>query len=220
MKNLVKFLFQLKRVVARLERCGEWASYPKEQGFLTDVPIYESHKRGRNWLAKIERDPRSPGGLARTFMEVGRDSYFYDVSGLERGDVMEIGADYYTSSGNPSRNRLYWVVLENRPDELIVEEFDSPGSAFKFRETLFSDVVKQLEELKRKKEFLLKELEQVEKKITELEAGRAEERTAQEHIEVRRLMDQKRRIEREIELVEDKIEKLLMKYPFLETKID
>lgn len=89
---------------------GKRVKYPVFQGYMEEVPIYERHRRGRNWLAKIELDPSSPGGLQREFMKLGKGSYYYNVSDLEVGDPVEFGADYYSGGGRRSPERLYGVV--------------------------------------------------------------------------------------------------------------
>jgi len=44
-----------------------------EDGALVEVPIYETHSRGRNWLAIIESDPQAPNGLKRQFVTNGKE---------------------------------------------------------------------------------------------------------------------------------------------------
>jgi hypothetical protein len=43
-------------------------------GALLQAPVYETHPSGRgtNWLAVIDIDATSPGGLARRFMQTGK----------------------------------------------------------------------------------------------------------------------------------------------------
>jgi hypothetical protein len=113
--------------------------YSVEQGYLTDAPIYEPHKRGKNWLAVIELDPDSPGGLMREFMKRGRgEDYYYSVKELEVGDVVEFGADYYSSGGHKSPRRVYAVVLDIKSNSLKLAEFgDKYRDAFKYAEEKF-----------------------------------------------------------------------------------
>lgn len=40
-------------------------TYRVEAGALVDVPVWEGHLRGKNWLAVIERDPLCPRSQAR-----------------------------------------------------------------------------------------------------------------------------------------------------------
>jgi hypothetical protein len=88
------------------------------EGALTELPVvndrilWESHARGKNWMATIARDPTAPNGLARTFLAKARGDYFYlcPPGTLAVGDAVEIGADYYTAGGNATRRRWYGHV--------------------------------------------------------------------------------------------------------------
>lgn len=80
-----------------------------EKGALLEVPVYKSHKRGKNWLAIIELDPASPGGLKRRFLPRARGEYYYFI---EPGTYpVEFGADYYSSSYRKYPNRVYGVLV-------------------------------------------------------------------------------------------------------------
>jgi len=109
-----------------------------ELGALVDVPVYCSHKRGRNWAATVKPDPRSPGGLARKFWQRAYGHYFYMIpKDLQVGDVVEFGGDYYTSSGRRSPERAYCVVLSVTPRYLEVEVYSSSHEAFRRAKQLF-----------------------------------------------------------------------------------
>lgn len=101
-----------------------------EDGALTQVPVYETHRRGKNWLAVIAPDPKSPGGLKRTFVERAKGSYYYMADTLKPGDPVEFGADYYTGSGHKQVCRWYGVVVDVRPDAVVLEHMPGPKSAF------------------------------------------------------------------------------------------
>jgi hypothetical protein len=101
-----------------------------EQGAMTEVPIYESHQRGKNWLAVIVKDPKAPSGLSRRFMERARGKYYYLVENINTGDAVEFGADYYTSSGNKRTRRVYALVTEKTSDHIIFELYDDSDSVF------------------------------------------------------------------------------------------
>jgi len=53
---------------------------PVRDGAMLSAPVYEGHKRGKNWMAIINPDPTAPGGVARTFVPRGRGEYYYIVS--------------------------------------------------------------------------------------------------------------------------------------------
>jgi hypothetical protein len=111
-------------------------AYPIEDGALVDVPIYEHHSRGKNWLAVIAADPAAPGGLGRAFVARGNGRYYYRVGALKPGQAIEFAGDYYGGSGSKSPRRLYAVVREVRPDTLIIEVCKTSTEAIKLARTL------------------------------------------------------------------------------------
>lgn len=91
-------------------------------GALLEAPVYENHYRGSNWLALIDIDPSSPGGLDRRFVNRGRGECLYDTAQIGLFDTLEFAADYTTSVGNKKRSRWYGVVTTKTDDFLQVEE--------------------------------------------------------------------------------------------------
>lgn len=87
-----------------------------EDGALVSVPpdCWESHSRGKNWLAIISSNPSQPGGLEREFQPKAKGDYYYLTSGLAAGQALEFGADYYSGSGRKSSRRWYGVVVAIR----------------------------------------------------------------------------------------------------------
>jgi hypothetical protein len=95
--------------------------YRIEDGALIEVPCWENHNRGKNWMATIAADPKSPGGLARSFAEKAKgDSYYLVPNGLLPGMPIEFGSDYYTGSGRAQRSRWYGYVVSISPERLIL----------------------------------------------------------------------------------------------------
>lgn len=118
-------------------------TYAIEDGALIGVPCYESHKRGKNWMAIIAVNPRAPGGLDRDFVEKAKGKAYYMVpSDFEPGTPIEFGADYYSGSGRKSTERWYGYVV--RVDEeagfIVLHECatgkDAVKSGQKFAEKL------------------------------------------------------------------------------------
>lgn len=105
-------------------------SYKVFMGALQEVPIYEEHKRGKNWLSVVSPDPTQPGGLKRERVPYAHGDYFYMVNGLRPGDVLEFGADYFTTGGKRIPRRLYAIVSAITDTELILDLFKSPQEAF------------------------------------------------------------------------------------------
>lgn len=105
---------------------------PIEDGALTNVPAgcWESHKRGKNWLATIAADPTAPGGLARRFWDRAKGDSFYIVAGeVAAGDAVEFGADYYSGGGRPSRKRWYGHVVRVSGEAMVVHEASTAKAA-------------------------------------------------------------------------------------------
>lgn len=103
--------------------------YRVEDGAMVQCPVYCIHKRGRNWLAVIHKDPKSPGGLGREFVPKARGRYYYPVDCLSAGDAVEFGADYYTGGGRPNRERRYGVVKAVGIDSISIVFFETGTQA-------------------------------------------------------------------------------------------
>ena len=134
-------------------------TYKIENGALIEVPAYEYHSRGKNWLAVIKLDPSQPGGINRIFLEKAKGDYLYMVSNLSQYDPVEFGADYYSSGGKKHPARIYGVVMSINSQELTFEKCSTPREAI-----LLSQQKQQYID----KEALLKEKEQLEKRLTEI----------------------------------------------------
>jgi hypothetical protein len=96
---------------------------------MMSAPIYETHKRGKNWMAIIAASPIAPGGLDRTFLRRGNGDYYYIVSDLQPNTPVEFGADYYSARGKKSTKRWYGVVKTISPGSITIEECSSGRDA-------------------------------------------------------------------------------------------
>lgn len=96
---------------------------------LLESPIYESHDRGRNWLAVIDVSPTMPSGLSRQWMPQGRGECFYIIEQLKLFDPVEFGADYVTVGGRKHYKRLYGVVVAITDGYIRVEECETGAKA-------------------------------------------------------------------------------------------
>ena len=103
--------------------------YPIEEGALTNIPIFEESLRGKNWLAVISPDPRSPGGLQRQFAEKARGKYIYMVDEIKVGDAIEFGADFLGSKGRREPKRWYGVVAAKTETELYLAKMEDASKA-------------------------------------------------------------------------------------------
>src|SRR5262249_14392556 len=110
-----------------------------EEGALATVPpnCWESHKRGKNWFARIEINPAKPGGLERDFHAKAHGAYYYLLPTLAAGDAVEFGADYYSGGGRKSPTRWYGYYVrtiaatETAPAYLVLRECASGKDAVK-----------------------------------------------------------------------------------------
>lgn len=84
-------------------------AYPLEDGCAKNI-VYESHKRGKNWVATVQPNRAAPGGLDRLFWAHGSGAWYKAPATFYRGDVVEMGGDYYSARGNVSRDRRYVLV--------------------------------------------------------------------------------------------------------------
>lgn len=98
------------------------------QGYLDQHDVaWESHKRGRNWVATVHFDPSAPNCLARSFWNRGSGSYVAVSPSLAVGEVLEFGADYYTCGGTRHERRKYRRVLAITDREIVLRETTKPG---------------------------------------------------------------------------------------------
>ncbi len=70
---------------------------------------FESHRRGRNWIATVTPNKAIPGagGLERTFWTKTTTSWRKVPEDLQIGDVLEVAAEYVSGSGKNDRDRVY-----------------------------------------------------------------------------------------------------------------
>jgi len=118
---------------ADLELATEELDLEIENGALEEVPAncWESHRRGKNWLAIIIPNPGSPGGLERVFVRKAHGSAYYLIEGINVGDAIEFGADYYSGGGRKNPIRWYGVVTRLTPTMLVVAKCATGKAACK-----------------------------------------------------------------------------------------
>lgn len=98
---------------------------PVANNALLEAPIYESHRRGSNWLAVIDVDATMPGGLSRRWAPRGKGDCLYMVEQVALFDPVEFAADYTTSVGDKRQNRWHGVVVAKTEEFLLVEKCPS-----------------------------------------------------------------------------------------------
>ncbi len=120
-----------KRAARRAERgCGENdIDITIENGALCSAPVWETHSRGKNWMAIIQVDPRSPGGLKRDFADKAKGDCYYMLPSLAVGDAVEFGGDYISGGGKKTENRWYGFVVKVEPTYLVLRKCAGGKSA-------------------------------------------------------------------------------------------
>ena len=88
--------------------------------------VYESHRRGINYIATVQFDPSQPGGLFRKFWSKGAGSFRSIPETIEVGDFIEVAHDYTSSGGNRSRRRDYYRVVSVSECELELFSSEAP----------------------------------------------------------------------------------------------
>jgi hypothetical protein len=104
---------------------------PLEEWYVVEPPVWEDHRRARNWLARIAPDPDVPGGFSREWCERGRGRFKYSATSMLEGDTIEFGADRIWGSGD-GRSRCRWVgeIVDVHDTHLAVRYFKTPKEMF------------------------------------------------------------------------------------------
>lgn len=99
---------------------GGLVTCPIVEGYITDVPLWEAHKRGRNWAAKIASDrtflkaaiydqhhtEKPEGGPRYLVANTGRGAQYT----LIVGDVVEFAGDYHSIADEKVSTRRYYRI--------------------------------------------------------------------------------------------------------------
>ena len=80
-----------------------------------------THRRGRNWVAIVERDKSQPGGLDRCFLARAPAGRVH-MAGLDPGMWLEFAGDYYSCGGSKRPNRKYCRIVEVTSGFLVVQD--------------------------------------------------------------------------------------------------
>lgn len=94
------------------------ASLPIEDQTIEN-PVYDDHRRARNWVAIVESDKREPGGLRRTFLKKASGRRVH-ASEIQEGHWLEFAGDRLSASGNRYEDRAYCRVLSITNTKLVV----------------------------------------------------------------------------------------------------
>lgn len=73
--------------------------------------VFEDHVRGKNWIATVQFDPKSPGGLDRSFWKKASGSFKEVPGDLTAGQTLEIAADYISGGGKKHPKRRFFEII-------------------------------------------------------------------------------------------------------------
>ncbi|EHP77558.1 hypothetical protein [Methylorubrum extorquens] len=96
-------------------------------GGAITTPSYESHRRGKNWIARLTGP--NAAKMEREFLDMRRR--IVDLGDVQRGDAIEVGLDYYNARGAKRPDRDYYVVLSRSETELALEEHATAAQVIK-----------------------------------------------------------------------------------------
>lgn len=140
-------------------------------GALLEVPVFETHFRGTNWLAVIDIDGTMPGGLARRFIDRGKGACYYLTEKLALFDAVEFGADYTTGVGTKKPKRWYGVIVAMTDDALFVEKVEDGATAVLLAKKKRTDPSAMARALLRQREELLQRAEKLQQEAIALVEG-------------------------------------------------
>ncbi len=109
-------------------------------GMIENV-VYNPHQNARNWVAVVEEDKASHGGLTRAFLQKRAHGWYRVSQDVQAGRYLEFAGDRLTMTKKRKENRRYCKILEVLPQVIIVEfcTFDHVG---KWSESVPESVVK------------------------------------------------------------------------------
>jgi hypothetical protein len=126
---------EAKRAASEAAERAKWEprKFKVMGGALVEFPVYETHKRGRNWVALARYNPVIAGGIDRFWFNRGAGKVitaFIVPSDLGVDDVVEFGGDYVSGSGSRSPDRWYGVVEEITASHLTLKPCKDATAAF------------------------------------------------------------------------------------------
>lgn len=140
-------------------------------GALLEVPLFEKHQRGTNWMAVIDVDGTCPGGLSRQFLDRGKGECFYLIEQVMLFDAIEFGADYTTSVGRRHRKRWFGVVVAKTDGYLLAEECKTGANAVLLSKAKRTDPHALAAAIDEERNVLLKRAEELARSAEQLRSG-------------------------------------------------
>lgn len=99
----------------------------KVEGEAVENPIFERHKRGKNWAAILTG--KNAANMERSFLKTRGPTI--DLTGVGAGTALEIGGDYISSGGIRYPDRRYWRVVKLDETSMVVEVYASASKLLK-----------------------------------------------------------------------------------------
>lgn len=94
---------------------------------IKDGPVSQQQ---REWLARIELEPKAPGGLGREFAGRGRGDFRFVLGEIGAGDAVEFGSYDISSRGKHRyEERWYGAVLERTNSSIRIERYPDARAA-------------------------------------------------------------------------------------------
>jgi hypothetical protein len=99
----------------------------KVEGEAIENPIFEGHKRGRNWVAVLTG--KNAANMERRFLKSHGSTV--DLTGVSIGSALEVGGDYISARGIRYPDRRYWRVTDLDEATMAVEVYASAAKLLK-----------------------------------------------------------------------------------------
>ena len=134
-EHLKGFCERWLRELAKMEECFkeveqetfEAALAVNDKGLLDSAQVcYEKSEQGKNWVATVEHDKESPGGLSRDFWKRRGTSFVVVPDDLVEDEILEFAADHINRRGMRQRNRKYVRITQVEEDAIYVTEVPKP----------------------------------------------------------------------------------------------
>lgn len=99
----------------------------KVEGESIENPIFEGHRRGKNWVAVLTG--KNAANMERRFLK--SHGATVDLTGVGVGSALEVGGDYISARGIRYPDRRYWRVTDLDETTMAVEVYASAAKLLK-----------------------------------------------------------------------------------------
>lgn len=99
-----------------------------EDGIIEN-PVYDSHKRAKNWAAVLEG--RNSVNLELIFLKTRGKKV--DATSLQVGQAIEFGGDYISGGGRRHPDRVQYVIEDISEKHIVMKQYPTRAQAMKHR---------------------------------------------------------------------------------------